>query len=79
MAAVVTSLLLPDLPKPLLITLCFIAAMFAGAVWGIIVAVLKTKKGINEVLSMIMFNWIAFYLSNYIAGIPGIKDRKSVV
>jgi len=77
MAAVVTSLLLPDLPKPLLITLCFIAAMFAGAVWGIIVAVLKTKKGINEVLSMIMFNWIAFYLSNYIAGIPGIKNEGS--
>ena len=63
-----------NLPKPILIPLCFLAAMAAGAVWGIIVGVLKTKWGINEVLSMIMFNWIAFYLSNFIAGIPAIKN-----
>ena len=73
MAAAVVSILLPDLPKGLLIPLCFIAAMIVGAVWAIIVALLKTKWGINEVLSMIMFNWIAFYLSNFIAGLPAIK------
>ena len=77
MAAAVTSILLPDLPKPVLIPLCFLAAMAMGAVWGVIVAILKTKRGINEVLSMIMFNWIAFYLSNYIAGLPGIKNEGS--
>jgi len=75
MAAVVTSLLCSGLPKPLLIPLCFIAAMAIGALWGIIVGVLKTKWGINEVLSMIMFNWIAFYLSNFIAGLPAIKNE----
>ena len=75
MGAAVTSILLPDLPKPVLIPLCFLAAMTMGALWGVIVAVLKTKRGINEVLSMIMFNWIAFYLSNFIAGIPGIKNE----
>ena len=74
MAAAVTGILLGNLPKPLLILLCFLAAMVAGAVWGIIVGFLKTKWGINEVLAMIMFNWIAFYLSNYIAGLPGIKN-----
>ncbi len=73
MAAAVVSILLPDLPKIVLIPLCFLAAMVAGAIWAVIVALLKTKWGINEVLSMIMFNWIAFYLSNYIAGIPAIK------
>ena len=75
MAAVVTSLLGASLPKPILIPLCFLAAMAVGALWGIIVGVLKTKWGINEVLSMIMFNWIAFYLSNFIAGIPAIKNE----
>ena len=75
MAAVCTGILGASLPKPLLIPLCFLAAMAAGAVWGIIVGVLKTKWGINEVLSMIMFNWIAFYLSNFIAGIPAIKNE----
>jgi len=75
MAAVVTSLLCANLPKPVLIPLCFLAAMAIGALWGIIVGVLKTKWGINEVLSMIMFNWIAFYLSNFIAGLPAIKSE----
>ena len=77
MAAAVVGILFGSLPKPMLIPLCFLAAMAAGALWGIIVAFLKTKWGINEVLSMIMFNWIAFYLSNFIAGIPAIKNEGS--
>lgn len=54
--------------------LCFAAAAAAGAVWGVIVATMKVKWGINEVLSMIMFNWIAFYLSNYLVTIPAIHS-----
>ena len=77
MSAAVVGILLGHLPKPILIPLCFIAAMAAGALWGIVVGVLKTKWGINEVLSMIMFNWIAFYLSNFIAGIPAIHSDGS--
>ena len=74
MAAACVGILCANVPKPLLIPMCFLAAMAAGAVWGIIVGFLKTKWGINEVLSMIMFNWIAFYLSNFIAGLPAIKS-----
>ena len=77
MAAAVVGILFGHLPKNVLIPLCFMAAMCAGALWGIIVGVLKTKWGINEVLSMIMFNWIAFYLSNFIAGIPAIHSDGS--
>ncbi|MBQ9211921.1 MAG: ABC transporter permease [Clostridia bacterium] len=77
MAAVVTSLFASSLPSIILIPLCFLAAMCMGALWGVVVGILKTKRGINEVLSMIMFNWIAFYLSNYIAGLPGIKNEGS--
>ena len=77
MAAALVGILLPDLPKPILIPLCFLVAMAAGAIWGTVVGVLKTKWGINEVLSMIMFNWIAFYLSNFIAGIPAIHSTGS--
>ena len=75
MAACVVGILCGSLPKPLLVVLCFLAAAAAGAIWGVIVSVLKTKWGINEVLSMIMFNWIAFYLSNYIAGLPAIHNE----
>lgn len=74
MAACCVGILGGSLPSIILIPLCFLASIVAGAVWGIIVGVLKTKWGINEVLSMIMFNWIAFYLSNYIAGIPAIHS-----
>ena len=74
MAAACVGILCGGLPKVILIPFCFIAAMLAGAVWGIIVGLLKTVWGINEVLSMIMFNWIAFYLSNFIAGLPGIHS-----
>ncbi len=58
--------ILVDAPAIIHIPLCMIAAAVAGAAWGVIVGVLKIKRGINEVLSMIMFNWIAFYLSNYV-------------
>lgn len=77
MAACVTGILLGSLPPVLLIPLCFLAAAIAGAIWGVIVGFLKNKWGINEVLSMIMFNWIAFYLSNYIADIPAIHNEGS--
>ena len=62
-----------DLPAPIHILLCIAAAVAAGAVWGIIVGFLKVKRGINEVLSYIMFNWIAFYLSNYIVNLSAIR------
>ncbi len=77
MAAATAGILLGGLPKIVLIPLCFLFAMAAGAFWGVIVGFLKTKWGINEVLSMIMFNWIAFYLSNFIAGIPAIHNEGS--
>lgn len=76
MAACVVGILVPA-PGYLLIPLCFIAAALAGAVWGIIVGYLKTRFGINEVLSMIMFNWIAYYLSNFIADLKAIHNTGS--
>lgn len=75
MAAACVGILLPGLPNIVLIPLCFLAAIVLGVLWGVIVGFLKTKWGINEVLSMIMFNWIAFYLSNFIAGLPMIKNE----
>ncbi len=74
MAACVVGILVPA-PAIVLVPLCVLASAVAGAVWGMIVGILKVKWGINEVLSMIMFNWIAFYLSNYIAGLPAIKSE----
>ncbi len=63
-----------DAPPIIHVPLCFLAAAVAGAVWGSIVSFMKIKWGINEVLSMIMFNWIAFYLSNYLVENPAIHS-----
>jgi simple sugar transport system permease protein len=56
---------LVDVPAIIHIPLCILAAAAAGFVWSYLVGLLKVKKGIHEVLSYIMFNWIAFYLSNF--------------
>lgn len=57
--------ILVDVPAVIHVPLCLLAAAAAGFGWSYLVGLLKVKRGIHEVLSYIMFNWIAFYLSNY--------------
>lgn len=64
--------ILVDVPAWIHVPLCIIAAVAAGFVWALIVGFLKVKRGIHEVLSFIMFNWIAFYLSNYVVNLEAI-------
>ena len=45
---------------------CMLFAMFAGAVLGAIVGLLKAYCNVNEVISGIMLNWISLYLTNTI-------------
>ncbi len=42
-----------------------IAAGIFGALWGIIPGILKAYKGVHEVVTTIMMNYIALYLVNY--------------
>ena len=65
------------LPAGLHAIVCLVTAAAAGCIWSLIVGVLKVKRGIHEVLSFIMFNWIAFYLSNYVVNLPGIHRESS--
>ena len=64
--------ILVDLPAVPHVILCVAGATAAGAAWSLIVGILKVKRGIHEVLSFIMFNWIAFYLSNYVVNLKAI-------
>ncbi|MCR5635780.1 MAG: ABC transporter permease [Clostridiales bacterium] len=41
--------------------ICILAAMLCGAVWGAIPGLLKAFFNVNEVITSIMFNWIALY------------------
>ena len=74
LAACVLGIML-KLPPVLHALVCVLAAAAAGAVWSLIVGVLKVKRGIHEVLSFIMFNWIAFYLSNYVVNLEAIHKE----
>lgn len=64
-----------ELPSFILVPFCIIGGMIGGALWGFIVAMLKIKFNINDILSMIMFNWIALYLSNFIIKIPFLSNE----
>ncbi len=67
--------ILVDVPAIIHVPLCIIAAASAGMLWSLIAGVLKTKKGINEVLTFIMLNWIAFYLSNYVVNLKEVHKE----
>ncbi|MNO35142.1 Galactoside transport system permease protein MglC [compost metagenome] len=54
------------LPSGVLVPLAVIAGGVAGGLWASIAGYLKAKRGINEVITTIMLNWTALYLSNYV-------------
>jgi simple sugar transport system permease protein len=51
-----------SLPGPLHLPLALLAAALAGALWALIAAVLKVMRGVHEVISTIMLNWVAVSL-----------------
>jgi simple sugar transport system permease protein len=54
-----------NLPAVLLVPLCCVAAVGAGAIWGGIPGVLKARFGSHEVINTIMLNFIAIALVSY--------------
>jgi len=56
---------------------CLIAAMLAGALLGALSGALKTYCNVNVVISGIMLNWIALYVTNMILSLDGIKNPMS--
>ncbi len=72
LAACLVGIFVPA-PAYILIPLCILASIAAGVLWGGIVGYLKVRFGSHEVLCMIMFNWIAYYLSNFIVSLNGIN------
>ncbi|RRJ64434.1 ABC transporter permease [Paenibacillus oralis] len=64
--ATAVSLSFAGLPSAILVPLAVIAGGIAGGLWAAIAGYLKAKRGINEVITTIMLNWTALYLSNYV-------------
>ena len=63
-ATVVGSML--DFPKPVAILMVVVSAMLVSALYAGIVGLLKAHRGIHEVISGIMLNWISLYFSNWV-------------
>ena len=55
-----------DLPKPLLLCLMTVVATAGGALWGVIPGILKARFNVHEVVSGIMMNWIAYWITYYL-------------
>ena len=54
------------LPAFLLIPLCMLGGALAGAIWGGIPGYLKARRGVHEVVTTIMLNWIAVAFTQYL-------------
>jgi simple sugar transport system permease protein len=54
-------------PKEIHLILSCAFAMLAGALWSLPAAFLKSARGVHEVISTIMLNWVAWYLCLYLA------------
>jgi ABC-type uncharacterized transport system permease subunit len=69
------------LPGPLHILLIVAVAMLVGAIWAGIVAVLKVTRGVSEVISSIMLNFIALGLASFLLTGPflGSEPGASIV
>ncbi len=67
---VLVSPTLTSLPGPLLIFLSMLAGAVAGAIWAALPAVLLTVWDVNIVVTTLMFNYIAQYLTTYLVTGP---------
>ncbi|ABV33611.1 MULTISPECIES: ABC transporter permease [Pseudothermotoga] len=68
------------MPAVFAIPLTMIVGMLAGAGYAAIAGILKAKTGAHEVVTTIMLNWIAEYLSTYVVTVPmgvGLGTPKS--
>lgn len=54
------------LPPVLHVVVCVLAGLCASCLWALVPAVLKAKKGVHEVISTIMMNYIAYNLGGYV-------------
>ena len=63
-----------DLPFPLHAIVAALGALVGGALWGFIPGVLKAKLEVNEVLTTLMMNYVAYWLAYYVINWP-LKDR----
>lgn len=76
LSATAVAITLSTWPGWILLPLCLVAGMAAGAIWGGIPGVLKARLGVNEILTTVMMNAIALQLSNFLLRGPMIDPAE---
>lgn len=76
MCASFFALKLPDLNRPLLLIIMFLAAIIGGGLWALIPAYFKVKNNVNETVFTLMMNYIAIGWVTYLQYGPW-KDKKA--
>lgn len=79
LAAVAASL--PRLPAGLHPLVSLALAALAGLLWGLIPALLRAFRGVHEVISTIMFNWLAHFLAFYLVAnvlVDPVRAEKTI-
>ena len=71
--ATVVSVTFTALPGFILLPLMIMAGALGGALWGFLPGILKAKYEVNEIITTIMFNYIAINLLGYLVRGP-LKD-----
>ncbi len=78
MASVAVAILFP-MPGILHVIMCILAGGIAGALWGAIPGLLKSKFNVHEVVICIMMNYTGLQVANYcIKQLPGSTQTKTV-
>jgi ABC-type uncharacterized transport system permease subunit len=76
LSAAAAALILPPMPAPLAVALCLSCGAAGGAVWAAAAAALRLKRGVSEIISTIMLNFLAVYLIDYLVRGP-MRDPTS--
>jgi general nucleoside transport system permease protein len=76
LAATATALSLSAWPGWALLPLTLLAGALAGGVWGGIAGALKARLNVNEILSTVMLNAIAFQLMNFLLSGPMLDPEQ---
>lgn len=63
-------------PRVILLPACLIIGAVAGALWGGVPGLLRSRLGVNEILSTVMMNAIALQLSNFLLRGPMIDPKE---
>ena len=74
LASAAAALFVQGLPAPLHLLLCVAAGSAAGGLWAMIPAYLKAFRGINEVITAILLNFVAINLISFLAAGPMMQE-----